>query len=113
MTAMNQSASIDDLKLPLIQEHLSDVGSALLSESKQMDFEQLCRQMSIIDGPKEFLFPRNVGIMFFNEHPEKFFPQTQIDVVQFPKGTGVNTLNRENIYRPHQSSIKGCTSLYQ
>jgi len=32
--------------------------------------------------------PRNVGILFFYESPEKFLPGTQIDVVIFPKRPG-------------------------
>jgi hypothetical protein len=46
--------------------------------------------MNLIDGPAEYLFPRNVGLMFFNEHPERFFPYTQIDVVHFPDGPGAD-----------------------
>ena len=32
--------------------------------------------------------PKNVGLMFFSMDPDKFFPYTQIDVVQFPDGLG-------------------------
>ena len=42
--------------------------------------------MGITDGPTEYTLPRNVGLMFFHEAPERFFPQTQIDVVLFPDG---------------------------
>jgi len=30
----------------------------------------------------------NVGLLFFNEAPDRFFPYTQIDVVWFPEGVG-------------------------
>ena len=56
-----------------------------------MDFLHLCRRMNIVDGPDEFVRPKNVGLMFFHEHPERFFPQTQIDVVHFPAGPGADT----------------------
>ena len=42
--------------------------------------------MNIVGGPRERVFPRNVGLLFFNDDPRKFFPVTQIDVVWFPEG---------------------------
>jgi ATP-dependent DNA helicase RecG len=44
--------------------------------------------MKIVDGPREHLWPRNVGLLFFNDAPEHFFPQVQIDVVELPEGAG-------------------------
>ncbi|MBZ0090922.1 MAG: hypothetical protein K8F27_01665, partial [Sulfuricellaceae bacterium] len=38
--------------------------------------------------PSEAPFPKNVGLLFFNEAPHRFFPATQIDVVWFPEGAG-------------------------
>ncbi len=40
--------------------------------------------MNIVGGPSEACFPKNVGLLFFNEAPHRFFPATQIDVVWFP-----------------------------
>lgn len=39
-------------------------------------------------GPNESPWPKNVGLLFFNEAPEKFFPYAEIDVVWFPEGSG-------------------------
>lgn len=84
----NQRASLDDLQLGLIQAHLREIGSDLLAASGRMDFAALCERMKIVDGPREHRWPRNVGLLFFNDQPEEFFPQVQIDVVQFPDGPG-------------------------
>lgn len=96
----NQVASIQDLKLPLILTHLKSIGSQLANEATTIPFDLLCRQMSIIDGPQESVFPRNVGLLFFNEHPDTFFPQTQIDVVQFPEGLGGDRLIEKTFRGP-------------
>src|SRR5690606_8553473 len=48
----------------------------------------LGRQMNILNGPTELPFPKNVGLLFFNDEPHRFFPATQIDVVFFPEGAG-------------------------
>jgi ATP-dependent DNA helicase RecG len=44
--------------------------------------------MRVVAGPSEAPLPQNVGLLFFNEQPERFFPVTQIDVVWFPEGAG-------------------------
>jgi predicted HTH transcriptional regulator len=52
--------------------------------------------MNIVDGGDEYLKPPNVGVMFFNESPDHFFPGTQIDVVQFPQGvSGDNIVEKD------------------
>ena len=48
----------------------------------------LGRQMNLVGGPSEAPFPKNVGLLFFNEEPHRFFPAPQIDVVYFPEGAG-------------------------
>lgn len=89
---IRQNASLGDLQPALIREHLSQIGSVLSEQADRLEFETLCRKMAIVDGPTESVLPRNVGLMFFNDQPERFFPQTQIDVVQFPEGTGGDTI---------------------
>ncbi|MCG3143156.1 MAG: hypothetical protein HONDAALG_00477 [Gammaproteobacteria bacterium] len=103
---INQSASIKDLQASLIYAYLRDIKSRLADEATGMDFAQLCRQMNIVDGPAEFLFPRNVGLMFFNEHPERFFPYTQIDVVHFPEGPGASAFTEQSFRGPLNRMIE-------
>jgi ATP-dependent DNA helicase RecG len=84
----NQSASLDDLSPRLIEEFLREVGSALAEYACTFSVEALSRQMNIVSGPSEAPLPKNVGLLFFNEEPHRFFPATQIDVVWFPEGAG-------------------------
>lgn len=95
---VNQQASLADLDLGLIRTFLRAIRSDLYRTSAKMDFEALCRQMQLVDGPPEATFPRNVGLLFFNEEPHRFFPQTQIDVVYFPDGAGGDRFE-EKIFR--------------
>lgn len=85
---INQRATLEDLSRDLILSFLNEVGSPLAGPAKTLDMAELGRQMHIVDGPKEALFPKNVGLLFFNPEPERFFPATQIDVVWFPEGAG-------------------------
>ena len=84
----HRNASLDDLSFRLIQQHLQDVGSDLLQEVAALSMDVLGRRMNIVGGPSEALFPKNVGLLFFNDRPHEFFPATQIDVVWFPDGPG-------------------------
>jgi len=84
----NQSATLDDLSPRLIEDFLREVGSDLAQDVGNLPMEALGRQMNIVGGPSEAPFPKNVGLLFFNEVPHRFFPATQIDVVWFPEGAG-------------------------
>jgi len=85
---INHHASLEDIKLPLIQSFLKEIESDLLEESRTMPLVDLCRQMALIDGGNEFIRPRNIALLFFNDQPEKFFSYAQIDVVHFPDDEG-------------------------
>ncbi len=76
-------AKLSDLNLGIIKDFLREVKSDLISEVDKIPFTNLCRQMQIVQGPEEFLKPLNIGLLMFNDQPEKFFPCAQIDIVEF------------------------------
>jgi len=78
---VNQQATINDLDFGLIRAYLKEVGSDLFNESVGMPFPDLLKAMNLVRGPDEFLRPINVGLLFFNEHPEDFFSRAWIEVV--------------------------------
>jgi ATP-dependent DNA helicase RecG len=96
----NQQASIDDLSPRLMEEFLRDVGSELADEVKSLSPEALGRQMNIVGGPSEASFPKNAGLLFFNDDPRRFFPATQIDVVWFPDGAGGDRFEEKTFSGP-------------
>ncbi|MBW2596801.1 MAG: putative DNA binding domain-containing protein [Deltaproteobacteria bacterium] len=84
----NHHAEITDLNLTLIQAHLAEIKSDLLEETKNLPFSELCRRMNTAEGPDEYLKPKNVGLLFFNDDPKRFFRGAQIDVVEFQDDVG-------------------------
>ena len=84
----NQHARVGDLSKPLMLDYLREVGSALADDAPALSLEALGRQMNVVGGPDESPWPKNVGLLFFSEVPERFFPYAQIDVVWFPEGAG-------------------------
>jgi len=85
---INRTAELSDLNLRLITEHLREINSKLADEAATMPFEELCRQMRIASGPPEYFRPLNIGLLMFNEHPEKFFSGAVIEVVIYAGETG-------------------------
>jgi ATP-dependent DNA helicase RecG len=84
----NTHATIDDISLILIQDHLRQIGSKLLNSVTTSNKIEILQQMLLVEGPPEHRFPRNVALMMFNEQPDKFFPATWVDIVHFPNGEG-------------------------
>lgn len=94
----NVMASLDDLQPHLIREHFTQIKSEFARNAKNMSIEELGEQINIIGGTKKAYFLKNFGLLFFNNHPKKFFPATQIDVVYFSDGAG-GDLIEEKIFR--------------
>lgn len=84
----NLLASVGDLDLALMREHLRQVGSALYDQSANMGVEDLADNLQLLAGPPERRHPRNVGILMFCERPERFFRFARIEVVDMPDPTG-------------------------
>ena len=84
----NVHADITDLKMNLLVEYLHEVGSDLADSAEEMSVAEVARNMQIAAGPAECFKPKNVGLMFFNPHPENFFRCAWIDIVDKPDPTG-------------------------
>ncbi len=78
---INQTATLDDLSLRLIQTFLKEVMSTLYDESTKIPFAELCRHLMIVKGSDELLRPTNAGLLLFNEHPEDFFSGARIELI--------------------------------
>lgn len=94
---MNPHAEISDLRSSLVSEFLHAVESELYQGSLTRNIEDVATDMRLVGGPPEYRKPINVGLMFFNERPDNFFPYTQIEIVYKPDPTGLNM--RERIFR--------------
>ena len=95
-----QTASINDLSSRLVQKFLRDIGSDLAAEAPDLSMADLGQRMNIVGGPPEAMFPKNVGLLFFNDRPHDFFPATQIDVVWFPDGPGGDRFEEKEFRGP-------------
>ena len=95
-----QRATLNDLEPHLIREYLGEVKSELALYAPDLSVAELGSRLNIIGGVQESLFPKNVGLLFFNRAPQQFFPAMQIDVVYFPDGAGGDRLEEKIFQGP-------------
>ena len=103
---VNHVADMSDLNYMLIKSYLKEIGSALYDTADNMAFADLCANMNLISTLPEYVKPKNVALMFFNPEPEKFFPCTQIDVVQFPEGDGGDKIIEQTFTGPLHEQLR-------
>ena len=94
---INHHADVADMRSSLISEFLHSTESNLYSDSLTKPLEDIAESMKLVRGPAEYRKPLNIGLMFFNERPDNFFPYSQIEVVIKPDSTGIGM--REKIFR--------------
>lgn len=82
----NVKAKPEDVSMLLIRDYLAETKSSLAREMEHLTAMQVLEQMNLLEGPAEQTRIKNVALMMFSYHPERFFPGTQIDIVFYPKG---------------------------
>lgn len=85
---VNLKADVEDLSLPLIKNYLREVKSNLLANIENKELLEISKDLKIVDGPKEFIKPLNVGLLFFSDDIERFFPYCRIELVTIYDSTG-------------------------
>ena len=103
---VNHQAEMTDLNINLIRQYLSAVGSGMVKDLDSRPLEKICEDMGICNTMPEYRKPKNVGLMFFSDEPEKFFPYAQIDVVAFPKGLGGDEIDEQTFKGPLDQQLR-------
>lgn len=82
----NPNIRLEDISMVLLRDYLVKVGSRLVGSLNTTPLQDILEQMNLYDEPTENRILKNVSAMMFSDHPEKFFPYTQSEIVIFPKG---------------------------
>ena len=62
--------------------------SNLLNNIESRSLLDIVKDIKVVDGPKEYIKPLNVGLLFFNDDIERFFPYSRIEIINIPDPTG-------------------------
>lgn len=90
----NPVAEVSDLKLGLMQEFLINTRSRLYEAYKDLNGTELADNMHMVRGPLEDRHPINVGLMFFNDRPDDFFPYARVEIAYKPDPAGFDMRER-------------------
>ncbi|MGE5429755.1 MAG: RNA-binding domain-containing protein [Syntrophomonadaceae bacterium] len=82
----NMRASVADFDLSGIKEFLDEIKSTM--KVSELSVNELARRMNIVEGPDEYLLPKNAGLLFFGKNPQYFFPSAKIEIVRFSDDAG-------------------------
>ncbi|MEX8496313.1 helix-turn-helix domain-containing protein [Leptothrix ochracea] len=99
-------ASVLDIRETKVREFLHDIGSGLVDEQ---DTRTLYRHLRVAEPVNGHDAPRNVGLLFFSQNPEQWFPGARIEVVQFAGNASGNVLE-EKVFnqRPIHEQLREC-----
>ncbi|MBL8177773.1 MAG: hypothetical protein JNK48_24055 [Bryobacterales bacterium] len=93
-------ASLTDISPTLVRRFLADVRSGL-GDMGASDLE-LYQRLDLVVKVNGHYAPRNVALLFFHEHPERFFRGAKIEVAQFGDEAGGDTLEEHTFWGPLQ-----------
>lgn len=98
------TASVLDIRETKVREFLHDIGSGLVDEE---DTRTLYRNLRIAEPVNGHDAPRNIGLLFFSQNPEQWFPGARIEVVQFAADSAGNVIE-ERIFaqRPIHEQLR-------
>ena len=100
----NINANIDDLNSSLVKRFLRNIGSGLPLDNG-LDQDELYRRLRLTIKVNSHEVPKNIGLLFFSEDPDVFFPGARIEIVQFSNEAG--DLLEEKIFKgPLNDQIK-------
>jgi len=89
----NDQITLKDISPLLLHDYLVKVKSSLANESLTENMESVLEQMELLEPSPEGYSIKNVAAMMFSERPDKFFKQSQVEIVLFPEGREKNPNN--------------------
>ncbi|MEW6221027.1 MAG: RNA-binding domain-containing protein [Thermodesulfobacteriota bacterium] len=98
-------ATSNDLRVALAREFLHDVRSDLAHEP---DAERIYAGMRLTRPQNGQTAPRNVGLLFFSDDPQRWLRGARIEVVQFADDAGGNTIEEKVFLGPLHHQIRQC-----
>ena len=100
----NVRAKPEDVSMLLIRDYLAEINSSLTREMETLTPMQVMEQMNLLEGPIEHTRIKNVALMMFSYHPEKFFPGTDRTI---PRSRASHVAKSAGL-----SKIHGCEKEY-
>ena len=99
------AAQVEDLREGMVREYLHDARSAL---REQRDAATVYRHLQITSRVNNHEAPRNVGLLFFSDDPQQWFPGARIVVARFAADSA-GRVQDEFVFRgPLAGQLRNC-----
>jgi ATP-dependent DNA helicase RecG len=99
------AATTSDLRISLVREFLHDIGSAL---SQEPDPERIYAAMQLTHHQNGLTLPRNIGLLFFSDDPQQWFPAARIQLTEFADPTGEDAIQETAFHGPLLHQLRRC-----
>jgi len=103
---VHPEASVNDISPTLVRRFLADVRSGLTDSDSSIPDLELYQRLDLAVKVNGHFAPRNVALLFFNEHPERFFRGAKIELAQFGDDAGGDTIEERTFLGPLPSQAK-------
>ena len=83
---VNRKATIDSIRRGYLEDFIRKSNSSLVQEINNSTLEDLLLAQEVANETDTELDIRNIGVLMFAEHPEKFIPEACIELIKFNTG---------------------------
>ena len=80
---INRQAKITDIRRGFVEDFLVESNSSLADEINNKSLEELLVALEVVNITDFGMNIRNIGLLMFSEHPERFLPGAQIEMIRF------------------------------
>jgi ATP-dependent DNA helicase RecG len=112
---VNREARMSDIRRGFVEDFLVESNSSLAAELNDKPLEDLLVAMEVANVTDVGVDIRNIGILMFSEHPEKFLPGAQIELIRFnsPEAEGSDDFTEKVFTGPLQKQVRDALSYIQ
>jgi ATP-dependent DNA helicase RecG len=112
---VNRQAKITDIRRGFVEDFLVESGSSLAAEINKKPLEDLLVALEVANITDVGIDIRNIGLLMFAEHPDKFLPGTQIELIRFNSldAEGSDDFTEKIFTGPLQKQIRDALSYIQ
>lgn len=104
---------IDNIRRGYLEDFIKKSNSSLIEEINNSTLEELLLAEEVADETDTELDIRNIGVLMFAEHPEKFIPGSYIELIRFnTKKQRHPMILLKNLYRSYLETGSGCIRLH-
>ena len=109
---INRQATISDIRRGFVEDFLVESNSSLAAEINKKALEELLAALEVVNITEIGIDIRNIALLMFSDHPEKFLPGAQIELIRFnsPDAEGSDDFTEKVFNGPIQKQVRDAMS---